>query len=195
MAKVDSNNDFTLCVKDRIFNALVTLLKEKEPSSISIKELCALADVSRMTFYRNYTSLEDVILQHFMLTPIGFPPDLRPEDFDPYEHSRISFQYFYDERDLMESILENELQRVFIDFCNDYFHNQFKDIAKSLGFTEPYDLSALAGCYVFTIMDWVRNDYDLPVDEMAKYGKLIFKRIAFGKKETQLKAILCDILK
>lgn len=195
MGKEGYTEDFTNDAKDRIFNAFVSLMKEKTPSSISVKELCSLAGVSRMTYYRHYTSFEDIIVDHLSHTPIGFNPDLQPEDFDPAEHSRLSFQYFYDERALMECIVDGEYQHVFIDFCNNYFHTQFKDVARSLGFTEPYDLSALAGMYIFTIMDWVRNGYDLPVEEMAKYGVIIFKRASFGIKETQLKAMLRDILK
>lgn len=181
--------------KDTIFRSLVALMKEKEPSSISVTELCNRAGVSRMTFYRHYTGFEDVILDYFSRTPIGFDRDLDPDDFDPYEHSRMSFQYFYDCRELMESIVDNEYQHVFIDFCKDYFHNQFKDIAKAIGFTERYDLSALAGMYIFTILDWVRNGYDAPVEEMAKFGELIFKRSSYGIKETQLRAMLRDILR
>lgn len=181
--------------QDSIFNALVQLMKEKEPRSISVTELCRMAGVSRMSYYRHYTCFEDIIIEHFSRMPIGFDPDLKPEDFDPYEHSLITFEYFYKERDLMESIVDNEFLRVFIDFCNEYFHNEFKPIAVSLGFTEPYDLSALSGMYTFTIIDWVRNGFDLPAEEMAKYGELIFKRSSFGLKETQLKAVLRDILK
>lgn len=188
-------SDLSGAAQDSIFRALVQLMKEKEPSAINVTELCRIAGVSRMSYYRHYTCFEDIIIEHFSKTPIGFNPDLKPEDFDPYEHSYRTFEYFYKERDLMESIVDNEFQRVFIDFCNEYFHNEFKPIAVSVGFTEPYDLSALAGMYIFTVIDWIRNGYDLPVEEMAKYGELIFKRSSFGLKETRLKAVLRDILK
>lgn len=194
MAKKSIKDEYSSITRESIFQAFVKLLQEKTPDSISVTELCNLAGVSRMSYYRHYTSFDDIIIEHFSLTPIGFDPNLQPEDFDPYEHSRLSFQYFYDERELMEAIIDNEYQHVFIDFCNDYFHNQFKNVAKALGFTERYDLSALAGMYIFTIMDWVRNGYDAPVEEMARFGELIFRRFSFGIKETQLKAMLRNIL-
>lgn len=45
-----------------ITKALVKLTQEKALSSISVTELCQAAGVSRMAFYRNYRSKEEVSL-------------------------------------------------------------------------------------------------------------------------------------
>lgn len=47
--------------KSAIKNALLTLLKEKNISEISIKELAETADINRKTFYNHYTDLDDVL--------------------------------------------------------------------------------------------------------------------------------------
>lgn len=41
--------------------ALIELLEEKPLSSVSVSELAERAGVSRVTFYRNYSSIEDVL--------------------------------------------------------------------------------------------------------------------------------------
>ena len=46
--------------RECIATALVKLTAEKPLSSISVTELCDVAGVSRMAFYRNYDSKEDV---------------------------------------------------------------------------------------------------------------------------------------
>lgn len=46
--------------KKAIKNALLTLLKEKNVSDISISELAENADINRKTFYNHYTDLDDV---------------------------------------------------------------------------------------------------------------------------------------
>lgn len=46
--------------KKAIKNALLTLLKEKNISDISISELADAADINRKTFYNHYTDLDDV---------------------------------------------------------------------------------------------------------------------------------------
>lgn len=46
---------------EHITEALFRLLKEKPISEISINELCTQASVGRASFYRNFTSREDVL--------------------------------------------------------------------------------------------------------------------------------------
>src|SRR5699024_12375031 len=42
---------------------LMDLLKEKQMSTITVKEICALADVNRSTFYAHYTNHFDLLAQ------------------------------------------------------------------------------------------------------------------------------------
>lgn len=56
------------CVK--IEEALLTCLKEKPLEKVTVREVCAAADVNRSTFYANYRDLEDVLyelqMEYFM---------------------------------------------------------------------------------------------------------------------------------
>lgn len=47
--------------KECIVTALITLMKKQEFSSISITDIAKKAGVSRMAYYRNYTSKEDIL--------------------------------------------------------------------------------------------------------------------------------------
>lgn len=47
--------------KRLIQDALVELLRDKPISKVSVSELCALADVNRTTFYKHYTTQDDVL--------------------------------------------------------------------------------------------------------------------------------------
>ena len=51
--------------RERIVAALTALMSEKDYAGITITEITQRADVSRMTYYRNYSSKED-ILRKFM---------------------------------------------------------------------------------------------------------------------------------
>ncbi|QEH69801.1 TetR/AcrR family transcriptional regulator [Cellulosilyticum sp. WCF-2] len=55
-------------VKKQITNALLTLLKEKELKDISVSEITTAAQVSRISFYRNYDNKETVIKEYMSLT-------------------------------------------------------------------------------------------------------------------------------
>lgn len=56
--KVQSTNVF---IKKCIAQALMKLLQKKELSAISITELTKVAGVSRMAYYRNFNSKEEII--------------------------------------------------------------------------------------------------------------------------------------
>ena len=58
MARKSAANTF---VKECIVTALRTLMEEKEYHEISISDITRKAGVSRMAYYRNYTSKEDII--------------------------------------------------------------------------------------------------------------------------------------
>lgn len=51
-------------VVESITDALLILMKKKPLSEINVSELCNKAGVSRVSFYRNFTSLEDILLKY-----------------------------------------------------------------------------------------------------------------------------------
>lgn len=51
-------------VKQKIVNTLFDLLKKYHLSQISISALCETAEVSRASFYRNFSSKEDIFKQY-----------------------------------------------------------------------------------------------------------------------------------
>ncbi|MCR4723154.1 MAG: TetR/AcrR family transcriptional regulator [Eubacteriales bacterium] len=60
--KVQASN---LEVKDRMAHALIDLLQEKRINEIKITELIKYAKVARASFYRNFASLEDILIYGF----------------------------------------------------------------------------------------------------------------------------------
>ena len=50
--------------KTELTKALLKLLESKSLNDISISELCEEAGLSRLSFYRNYASKEDILRQH-----------------------------------------------------------------------------------------------------------------------------------
>lgn len=55
-------------VKIQITNALLKLLKEKELNDISISEITTTAQVSRISFYRNFNDKDSIIKEYMHLT-------------------------------------------------------------------------------------------------------------------------------
>ena len=63
-----NNDEKNSYVKKQITNALLILLKEKELKDISISEITTTAQVSRISFYRNYEDKDSVIKEYMHLT-------------------------------------------------------------------------------------------------------------------------------
>ena len=62
------NTEKNSYVKKQITNALLRLLKEKELKDISISEITTTAQVSRISFYRNYNDKDTIIKEYIHLT-------------------------------------------------------------------------------------------------------------------------------
>ena len=58
-----SNNEANRITRESICTALLELMKTKEFKEISISELVRRAGVSRQSFYRNYKTKEDIVLE------------------------------------------------------------------------------------------------------------------------------------
>ncbi len=59
MAKMDNNTTNRL-VRKCIFTSLMQLMEKKDFQQITVTEITGRAGVSRMAYYRNYTSKEDI---------------------------------------------------------------------------------------------------------------------------------------
>ena len=51
-------------VKKEMYKALLYLMKNKAFSSISVSDITSEAGVSRMAFYRNYSKIEDILVEY-----------------------------------------------------------------------------------------------------------------------------------
>lgn len=61
---MDKRLERNLIIKESIILALMQLMRKKKFNTITITELVETAGVARASFYRNYTSKEDVILKY-----------------------------------------------------------------------------------------------------------------------------------
>ena len=58
-----SRNPKNIFVKECLFTALLILMQSKNFHEITVTELTKKAGVSRMAFYRNYETIEDIIIE------------------------------------------------------------------------------------------------------------------------------------
>ncbi len=102
-----NNEQKNTYVKKQITAALLALLKEKPLSDISVSELTGKAEISRVSFYRNYQSKEDILKEEsdrlirewgklYESNPESAPETLFPSLFDFYREHRDFYTTLYD---------------------------------------------------------------------------------------------------
>lgn len=105
----NSNTFFTECIA----KALIELLKEKPFSSISVAEITQKAGVSRMTYYRNFSSKEDILEKYISSIFDNYHKEVyanaKHASFIRYENVLLGFEYFRRYNDLAACLLTNNL--------------------------------------------------------------------------------------
>ena len=162
--------------KKSVVSALLELIYEKPISMISISELTNRAGVSRMTFYRNYNSIEEIfekeldgIFQKYELDDGSSIEGIYCDEI----HTRHCFEYFYSYRQFFEGLVYCGFGDMFLKKLTDYIYKKWHEIVEQ---DEEYKLVGFAGFVYSTYMLWKEKNYEESVEEMATYICRVFKK-------------------
>ena len=108
-------------IQNCVMEALMQLMKTKNYTEISVGEIVARAAVHRATFYRHFTSKDDVLrcCLSRMLKEAEEDRDLLHTDFSAF--IRPVFQTFYENRTQMLFLNRAGLSGQLLDVLKDYF--------------------------------------------------------------------------
>lgn len=161
-------NESNRLAKECIVTALIELMKVREYDAISITDITRKAGVSRMAYYRNYTSKEDILNKY--MDEVGFSihekitkMNTREEIFDYF---RELFSQLGTYRDVGITAYRAHLGELILENVN-------KNMAMTF---PPYDESAeakyrhlyLAGAFYNVFIEWLKNGRQESCDEMAR---------------------------
>lgn len=112
MKRKNTANDF---LKECMADALLILLKKKKLEDITIQEITTLANVGRVTYYRNFTSKEDIL--NFKLDKLmteWVDKEMRVKNPTPYQMALKFFQFFSLNRELVQTLIQSELSMLLL---------------------------------------------------------------------------------
>ncbi|WP_297436234.1 TetR/AcrR family transcriptional regulator, partial [uncultured Clostridium sp.] len=165
---------------ERISNAMLEILKEKEFDSISITEICSRAEVARKTFYRNFNSKEDVIKTAIDLKLSEFKgTGILKEMANPLELSERYIQFWYDRRDFLKLLLERNLFGI-LNYKYDIYMQDLRKLMKGDEEETPeieYFLKFISGGFWNVLQTWVRKDFKESPKELAKLTAIYMERL------------------
>lgn len=166
---MDKRKKENLRVKTCITDALFSLMAEKSINDIHITELAAKAGVARASFYRNYSSKEDIIITLIrdVLDDFREESDLEHKSVYDYENVLMCFQYFRKYKkyilDLQRcgysSVLLEELNNFHVSIEGSMPHNS----------VEKYGLYMYIGALANTAINYLTDDNKISPEDIARY--------------------------
>lgn len=162
-------NPSALRSKNWLEEALLALLEEKKYESITIKEICEKADLSRQTFYQIFESKEEILSYHFSILFEEFARVLAEMEIRTvFDISRQFFLFFYKHRDFVEILIANHLTYM----LDQQFKIYLKKIdvfclAVSDASHVDYITAYVVGALTQILLHWFEQGFDLSVDELS----------------------------
>lgn len=153
--------------KNYIFQAFYLLLTKQKYDKISVCDICDKAGVSRMSFYRNFESKDDLLIKglDFILGKFKEKIDSM-ENKNHYGVIKELFEIFKKYKDIYpalegtsisKTLLINAIERIKKDAIYD-------NITRTSKYIPTFYFSAIS----VTMFDWLRNGAVESADEMAR---------------------------
>lgn len=161
----------TALVKNDISTALLLLMEQNDYQSITVTDVAKKAGVSRMTYYRTYSSKEDILIQYFNDLANDFMAEIKTYPNLTLYQLTVDFLTFFREHSnliptlkkagLHELILRNFLYNL------QTFYANISD-GKEMSTSAYYHLHFSAGGLAFAIILWGENGYKETPEQVAQ---------------------------
>ena len=157
-------NSINIAVRNSLQKALLKLMQNKIISDISITELIKCAGVGRMSFYRNYASKEDILLDALRQQTLRCLGKLKNENWH-FQWDDL-FTIFESLRPTVELIYKSGKSHLLFDYIKGL--SEYYEI-KTLN--QAYDYAACAGLYIGILDHWASNGFKESRQELTDIFK------------------------
>lgn len=165
---MDKRKEANLKVKKRITDALLALMEQKDINEISITELINTAGVARVSFYRNYSSKENVliVLINYILNEIRGGREYDEIDYRTIEHVEKSFNFFYKYRNYILGLYRSNYATVLLEELN-RFHEAIAG-EMPMNSIDKYAMYMYMGAMFDSAVAWLKDGAKQPAREVAE---------------------------
>ncbi len=156
-------NPANVFAKDCIATALIKLMQQKKYEDITITDIAQTAGVSRVTYYRNYKSKEEIITHHMDELGYQFEQETKHLDRlkDRYACVLAFFRHWIKHSEFLLCLSEAKLSYVMLEHIN-------KSI--SVVATTPkkkYEACYFVGSMHNILFEWIKDGMKESPEEMA----------------------------
>nr|WP_202080446.1 TetR/AcrR family transcriptional regulator [Caldalkalibacillus salinus] len=175
-AKLDRRKKYTRMV---LKDSLMSLLKEKQISSVTVKELCERADINRSTFYSHYSDPYDLLysIEEEMIEDIN-------ETFSQYNYTKeeealqmteVMLEYIVANSEKCQILLSEHgdiaFQKRIMKIAQQFLMKNWLDVIsfdkEDQALSEYISMFVVSGS-IHVVRNWLNNGMDQSPKEMAK---------------------------
>ena len=157
------NQHIRMCIA----NALIQLMETKSLEQITITALVKVANVSRMTFYKYYTSKQEVLEDYMYELMNAYMEETKQRHdigvFRELKHICHCFEFFKQHSESIKILTGANMYSVIINAVNDYMDTYVLPVFPY----SRYELYYYAGALCNTYIKWIEKGMVESPDEIA----------------------------
>lgn len=161
-------------VKKEMYKALLYLMKNKAFSSISVSDITSEAGVSRMAFYRNYSKIEDILVEYLdqiveKYKGIVVENDTAEREKVFYEKNYMlnCFSFFYAHHEFIDALITAGMGDLFLAKITEYLILKWIEPGQETR-EAILRISAYAGSIYNMYREWSREGFQEEPEEVAE---------------------------
>ena len=153
--------------KDRIQESLCRLMHEKTFENITVKEICEKADVNRSTYYRNFSSKEDIIKYKLENILDEYIEEFEgQEDTSRQNYINTILATFSRHKEFFKTIHKHNQTYLLQNVLTEYFSVKDNVNDKKELYRSYYHIGGICS---FTIC-WIENGMEDDISELSEIG-------------------------
>ena len=163
---MQKKNDINVLTKECIVTALLRLMQTKSYESISITDITNLAGVSRMAYYRNYKSKDDILINHLIDMERNLLDEVGGEKAETFRGAIGYVSGFFQENaDIIQAIYDAGLSHLLTQMLEERIYSYFPIAAASK--QGRYAVHYYVGAILSVFKLWFDNGMVESVDEIS----------------------------
>ena len=150
-----------MVVQEWMCTALIELMKEHDYDSITITQITEKAGVSRMTYYRNYVSKEDILRSYGNYLTELFANEVRiASAYTAEKYFSLLFSFIEKNIDYIKTLIDNRKSGIILDAMN----RNIEDIASGKNL---YTARFAVGAFYNLMLGWINGGQKESCEEIA----------------------------
>lgn len=164
---------WNLSAKNCLAEALITMMQTENIEDIHIKDLVEKAGVSRMSYYRYFSSKTEILIYYMEYILKEYENTVEKNTkhfFQSYDHILESLIFFKNYKEFALCLERSHLSYILMDSLNTYIEKQNSfDKTKAV---RSYPFYYYAGALYNIYMQWIKNDSK---DAPEKLASIIYQ--------------------